>query len=115
MNIHELDTKSKKELIKVCEANYDKYWRNEILKSTKAISFDKFKAQIKLEPHLQMNISKKHKIALSRFRLSNHQLMIEKGGILISIETIGTVFSARILLKMKNTSHWHAHFILKKE
>ena len=26
-----------------------------------------------------MNISKKHKIALSRFRLSNHQLMIEKG------------------------------------
>ena len=79
MNIHELVAKSKKELIKVCEANYDNFWRNKILESTKAISFNKFKVQIKLEPHLQMNIAPKHKIALSRFRLSNHQLMIEKG------------------------------------
>ena len=47
--------------------------------STKAASFNKFKNSIALEKHLDLNFNLKHKIALSRFRLSNHPLMIEKG------------------------------------
>ena len=44
-----------------------------------SISFNKFKRNIFLEPHLAKTINNKHKIAISRFRMSNHSLMIEKG------------------------------------
>ena len=75
----ELMQKSKEELNKICAGNYDRYWSGKILVSTKAVSFNKFKNNIALEKHLHLNFKLKHKIALSRFRLSNHPLMIEKG------------------------------------
>ena len=56
-----------------------KVWSNKILNSPKAMSFNNFKTNITLEPHLILNFNLKHKIALSTFRLSNHALMIEKG------------------------------------
>ena len=53
-----------------------RFGSNKILKSSKAISFNNFKTNITLEPHLILNFNPKHK---PRFRLSNHTLMIEKG------------------------------------
>ena len=79
LNILELMQKSKQELNKICAENYDRFWKGKILASTKAASFNKFKNNITLEKHLHLNFNLKHKIALSRFRLSNHPLMIEKG------------------------------------
>ena len=79
LDIKDLALKCKSEVHKICDGNYDRFWSNEISKSSKAISFNNFKTNIALEPHLTLNFNLKHKIALSRFRLSNHALMIEKG------------------------------------
>ena len=58
---------------------YHRFWKRNITDSPKAISFNKFKRNICPEPYLILQFNTKHKIALSRFRLSNHTLMIEKG------------------------------------
>ena len=79
LDITELVQKSKHEVNKICEGNYDRFWNGQILQSTKAASFNIFKSDIALEMHLKLNFNLKHKIAISRFRLSNHTLMIEKG------------------------------------
>ena len=79
MSIDDLVLKSKQDLTKVLETNYDIFWKTSIQESTKAISYNKFKTRIAIEPHLAGNMNPKFKIALSRFRLSNHSLMIEKG------------------------------------
>ena len=65
---------------KFCNDAYDRLWQEQISDdSSKAISFCKFKTRIHLEPYLLHNLSHNQKIAISRFRLSNHSLMIEKG------------------------------------
>ena len=79
LDITDLVQKSKQDVDKMCEGNYDRFWNRQILQSTKAASFNKFKSNIALERHLALNSNLKHKIAISRFRLSNHTLMIEKG------------------------------------
>ena len=79
LDIKELIKKSKKEISKICEGNYDRFWLCKISESTKAASFKLFKINTVLEPHLTLNLSMKHKKTISRFRLSNHTLMIEKG------------------------------------
>ena len=58
---------------------YDHYWWSEVIKSPKAASYALFKSEICLEPYLSQIKNVKHIKALSRFRLSNHELMIEKG------------------------------------
>ena len=72
---------SKTKRNKICNDAYDRYWKNEIKKqNSKAISYCKFKNTIWLEPYLSQSLlNQKHKTAISRFRLSNHSLMIEKG------------------------------------
>ena len=63
---------SKKHLLnKIYIGNYGRYWLEEINHSPKAIYLDKY----------LMVKNTKHRIAFSRFRLSNHNLMIENGGI----------------------------------
>ena len=79
LDIKELPNKSKKEINKTCDGNYDRFWVSKISESTKAASFIMFKTNTVLEPHLALNFNVKHKKAISRFRLSNHTLMIEKG------------------------------------
>jgi hypothetical protein len=79
LDIQELLKKSKGDVNKICDGNYDRFWGGKIIQSTKAASFIKFKTNISIEPHLVLNFSMKHKKAISRFRLSNHPLMIEKG------------------------------------
>ena len=73
---------------------------------TTAISYCKYKSRIHLETYLsQTNLSFQEKIAISRLRLSNHSLMIEKGRHakprkLIGKRDIATF--AKTNLKMKN-------------
>ena len=49
------------------------------MESPKAISYVLFKNTVFFEKYLYEIKNMKHKIALSRFRLSNHNLLIEKG------------------------------------
>ena len=70
---------SKRKLKKMCIENYDRFWKMKISESTKAVFYNCFKTNIKLEPHLSVIQNIKQRIALSRFRTSNHSLMIEKG------------------------------------
>ena len=69
----------KNKLTKICIGNYDRYWSQELNNSPKAISYATFKSTICMEKYLILVKNSKHKIALSRLRLSNHNLMIEKG------------------------------------
>ena len=63
---------------KLCHGAYDRCWKENISNSSKAVSFYKYKFNIYLDPYL-LNLNPKLRIALSRFRLSNHSLWIEKG------------------------------------
>ena len=62
----------------VCET-YDQIWKTSINLLSKSDAFNSFKSEIKLEKYTHIVKNKKHRIALSRLRLSSHQLMIEKG------------------------------------
>ena len=75
----ELDENVKEKISGTCRGKFDNYWEEQIKLSGKAISYVKIKTSICLENYLSMKFNLKHKIALTRFRLSNHQLMIEKG------------------------------------
>ena len=57
---------------------YDRFWNENIAASSKALSFNKYKSGIYLDPYLLI-LNPKLRIAFSRFRLSNHSLWIEKG------------------------------------
>ena len=71
--------KSKEEIKNICKGKYDMYWSENIVNSSKAASYNKFKSDIKIDTYLVQNLHPNIRIALSRFRLSNHALMIEKG------------------------------------
>ena len=78
LDIKELTSQSEEKVHKICTGSYDRFWKTTISESGKASSFNKFKTNIALEPHLDLHLNLKYKIAISRFRLSNHTLMIEK-------------------------------------
>ena len=49
------------------------------MESPKAITYSKIKNNVSLEKYLEKVKNIRHKIALTRFRLSNHNLLIETG------------------------------------
>ena len=75
-NIYE---KSKLELNRICQDSYDRFWREKINESPKAVSYATFKRTVHYEKYLDQIKNPKYKKSLSRFRLSNHDLLIEKG------------------------------------
>ena len=79
INQYELETLSRNKIKQTCNDFYDRYWWIKILDSPKATSYASFKNSICLEKYLHEINNHKHKVALSRFRLSNHNLLIEKG------------------------------------
>ena len=79
LNVEDLIGKSKREINEICNGNHDRFWVRKLSESTKATSFIRFKTNISIETHLTLNFNTVHKKAISRFRLSNHPLMIEKG------------------------------------
>lgn len=64
---------------KAYKENYDRFWGEELKKSPKALSYVKTKNTVCFEKYLNVVKNRKHKVALTRFRLSNHELQIEKG------------------------------------
>ena len=70
---------NKNMLKKICQDTYDRRWWEEIINSPKATSYAKFKNNVKWESYLNQVENSKHKKSLSRFRLSNHPLLIERG------------------------------------
>ena len=79
LNVAELLEKSQYEVKKICQYNYDRFWSTSLNESPKALSYILFKKNVCLEKYLYYVKNTKHRIALSRFRLSNHALLIEKG------------------------------------
>ena len=63
---------------RTCHDYYDRIWCSALNNSPKAISYKMFKNNVKYENYLD-TIKFNVRIAISRFRLSNHSLMIEKG------------------------------------
>ena len=70
------DQKSNVDII--CQHNYERLWVVNIKDSPKAISYALFKNTVFFEKYLYDVKNRKSKIALTRFRLSNHNLLIEK-------------------------------------
>ena len=58
---------------------YEQIWKSELIKLSKAESYSLYKNSTKLEKYLILTKNQKHRKAISRFRLSCHPLMIEKG------------------------------------
>jgi hypothetical protein len=58
---------------------YYQQWYSNINNSQRLLTYSRFKHSFNLEPYLEIIHEKKFKIALSRFRLSSHQLEIERG------------------------------------
>jgi hypothetical protein len=74
-----LEPKTKLELKRQVQQNYDNYWKENIQLLPKASSFITYKFNHEREKYLNLIKNSKHRVALSRLRLSSHQLMIEKG------------------------------------
>ena len=74
-----LSPASKSEIKKHVHDYYDLIWKESINMLTKSDSYNSFKTMINLEKYTWAVKNVKHRIALSRLRLSCHQLMIEKG------------------------------------
>ena len=62
-----------------CCTDYQLMWSDKINQLPKAISYIMFKNRLNPEKYVTSVSNTKHKIALCRFRVSSHDLMIEKG------------------------------------
>ena len=58
---------------------YKQSWYTNINNSRRLLSYSRYKHDFESEKYLEVIYDKKFRSALSRFRLSSHQLMIEKG------------------------------------
>ena len=58
---------------------FDSLWKNELTSFPKADSFRKFKQNVKFEKYLEDIRIRKHRVSLTKLRLSDHCLMIERG------------------------------------
>ena len=81
---HGIDLKTfcsltKSDIFRQIEACYNEIWRTELANLSKAETYKKVKSNIGLEAYLSSVKNAKHRKSLSRLRLSNHQLTIEKG------------------------------------
>ena len=79
INVGDIYHESKEKVKKICLNYYDRLWWSEVAESPKAITYKIFKVNVSFEKYLSSVKNFKHKSALTRFRLSNHNLMIEKG------------------------------------
>ena len=70
---------NKCDITKICCDAYDRFWTEQIRNSSKASSYITFKTTVYFEKYLDLIQNTRFKTSLSRFRLSNHNLMIEKG------------------------------------
>ena len=74
-----LSPKNKEETKRQSRSSYHEIWVAQLAEMSKADSFVLFKNRIWLEKYTMSIKNHRHRIALSRLRLSSHSLMIEKG------------------------------------
>ena len=80
LNHNDFANSNKQDITRTCHDNYERYWLNEIRSnSPKAITYITFKFSINTEKYLISLKNKKERNTHSRFRHSNHELLIEKG------------------------------------
>ena len=77
--VYPIERLNKRDVRKQNDEFYKQVWKTEIIKLSKAESYVKYKDNINLEDYLVKIKNHKHRKALTRFRLSCHPLMIEKG------------------------------------
>ena len=70
---------NKIETKKVVTSYYEAIWKEDLNAMSKADTYRSIKSFIFFEKYLSVVKNHKHRIALSRLRLTSHQLMIEKG------------------------------------
>ena len=70
---------NKYELRNVALDQYYRLWQQALADMSKADTYRSLKTDISLEKYLHLVRNHKHRIALSRLRLSSHNLLIEKG------------------------------------
>ena len=58
--------------------NFLQHWYGLLETSSKSLTYQIFKTELKLEPYL-INLSQKSKVCFTKFRTSNHRLPIETG------------------------------------
>ena len=58
---------------------FNMLWQNEIPKFTKALLYVQFKINLKYQDYLSYIKNRKHRIAYTKYRLSDHNMMIEQG------------------------------------
>ena len=79
LNLNDISNLRKHKINETLYNIYDRFWKIELDKSPNATSFKHYKNSINFESYLSQTKSVKYRIGISRFRLSNHNLMIEKG------------------------------------
>ena len=58
---------------------FDIAWKTQLESYSKSVTFQTFKDKVKFEPYLEEIKNRSHRVAMTKFRLSDHCLMIEKG------------------------------------
>ena len=75
----EINKASKIRVKKILEKEYIEKWKSELISTSKARTYAVHKTSYKFEPYLELVKIRRHRIALSKLRLSDHILMIEVG------------------------------------
>ena len=75
----DLNTLSKYKIRSLIKDDFNHKWQTYINTYTKADTYKSFKNVVKFEPYLRDIKNRKHRVAFSKLRLSDHCLMIEKG------------------------------------
>ena len=70
---------SKDKTKKYVREEFDTKWKEYIKSYPKAFTYRTFKDRINMENYLTNITNRKHRVALTKLRLSDHNLMIEKG------------------------------------
>ena len=76
---HNLKTLSRPKLNKLIREKFDTAWKTQLLSFPKAETYSRFKLNVKFESYLSDIKIRKHRVTYTKFRLSDHSLMIEKG------------------------------------
>ena len=70
---------SKPKLCKITKAEFDVLWKTQVNTFSKADTYKLFKNTVKFESYLTDIKNRKHRVTFTKYRLSDHCLMIEKG------------------------------------
>ena len=76
---HNIRTESKSKLRKLIRDEFNTLWKTQVSSFPKADTYNKFKNRVKFESYLSDIKNRKYRVTFTKFRLSDHGLMIEKG------------------------------------